>query len=213
MPYGVKRVDEKEGLIIYCCDKETVTNNKGQESIIIRYQLNVIWVLTITLDPAIIKKNIENSLRLPEIEYNNDIIFFGSKPKFSTHSRPFLIINKVIPIMAYETNMDSVSNLKQASRSALKQLVDTVRAAIENPESFNDNTDNETVFNILTYYNKKINEKTKILDLQPKSELFNQIQKDDRLGPWQIKELNNTIKQKGNKLIEKFILHIKNEKN
>ncbi|CAG8461461.1 9957_t:CDS:2 [Scutellospora calospora] len=217
MPYGVKRADEENGLIIYCCDKETITNTKGQQSTVIGYQPNVIWVLTVTFAPDIMKKNIENSLRLPNMEYNNDITFFGSRPKFPIHSGPFLIVNKAIPIMAYETNIDSVSNLKQASGSALKQLVDAIKYAIENPDVPLDSVSPSAspgpfdpsgpsdASDILRYYNKKINEKTKFIDLQPKSKLYDQIQKDDRLGPWQIKELNNNIKQKGNELIEKFI--------
>ncbi|CAG8482957.1 6982_t:CDS:2 [Scutellospora calospora] len=65
--------------------------------------------------------------------------------------------------------------------------------------------------NILSYYNKKINEKTKLVDLQSGSNLYNQIRNDTRLGPWQIKELNDNIKQIGNELIENFISYIKNE--
>jgi hypothetical protein len=55
---------------------------------------------------------------------------------------------------------------------------------------------------ILSYYNKKINEKTKIIDLQPKSDLYNQIHNDDRLGCWHIKELKDNIYKKGNEIIE-----------
>ena len=35
--------------------------------------------------------------------------------------------------------MDSVSNLKQASGSMLKQLIDAVKHAIENPDEENEN--------------------------------------------------------------------------
>ncbi|CAG8531669.1 7304_t:CDS:2, partial [Scutellospora calospora] len=211
MPYGVKRVDEEKNLIIYCCDKETITDSKGQQTNIVGYQPNIIWVLTMTLDSDIMKKNIENSLKIPNIEYNTDITFFGKEPLFPTHPGPFLLINKIIPMIAYETNIDSVANLKHASGSALKQLVDAVKHAIENPDKefdipFDPNS------NILSYYNKKINEKTKIVELQPKSLLYNQIQNNTRLGPWNIKELNDVIKQKGNELIEKSISEIKNEK-
>src|SRR5437762_2327622 len=43
---------------------------------------------------------------------------------------------------------------------------------------------------ILSYYNKKINKKTKIIDLQPRSKLYNQIQKDSNINP---NILNNHI--------------------
>ena len=139
MLYGIKKVDEEKGLIIYCCNKETISNTKGQQTTVIGYQLNVIWVLTLTSTPDTIKKNIDNTLNLPNTEYNNDITFFGSKPEFPTHSRPFLLINKAIPIIAYKTNMDSVSNFKHASGSVLKQLIDAVKHAIENSDEENEN--------------------------------------------------------------------------
>src|SRR5438477_119940 len=55
---------------------------------------------------------------------------------------------------------------------------------------------------ILSYYNKKINEKTNFTDLQPGSELYNQIQNDTRLGCWHKEELKNIIREKGKSLIE-----------
>ncbi|CAG8704434.1 3671_t:CDS:1, partial [Scutellospora calospora] len=127
MPYGVKKVDTDKNIIVYCCDKDTVTNSNG-------YQPNTIWVLTVTFDPVMMRKRIERSLSLPNIKYDNDITFFGREPILPTHSGPFLILDKVIPIMAYDTNMDSVTNLKITSQSAMQQLVDAVKAAIENPD-------------------------------------------------------------------------------
>ena len=56
MPYGVKKVDKEKGLIIYCYDKETINNTKGQQTTVIGYQLNVIWVLTLTSNPDTMKK-------------------------------------------------------------------------------------------------------------------------------------------------------------
>ncbi|CAG8482936.1 6981_t:CDS:2, partial [Scutellospora calospora] len=147
MPYGLKTIDKEKNLIIYCCDKEPVTNSKGEQSYIVRYQPNVIWVLTVTFDPDTMRKNIENSLRLPDIEYNNDIIFFRKEPSFPTHPRPFLLVNKIIPIMAYETNMDSTANLKQASRTALQQLVEAVKEAMKNPDVGSSN-DSKNLFSI-----------------------------------------------------------------
>ncbi|CAG8798737.1 358_t:CDS:2, partial [Cetraspora pellucida] len=111
-----------------------------------------------------------------------------------------------IPMMAYNTNMDSMSSLKYTTGSAMQQLVDAVRAAINNPtEKPSTAEENETTEDtssekpskeklpkediimeflfdckeILLYYNKKINEKTKFEDLQPGSDLFNLIQNDD----------------------------------
>ena len=55
---------------------------------------------------------------------------------------------------------------------------------------------------ILSYYNKKINEKTNFTDLQPSSELYDQIQNDTRLGCWHKEELKNIIRKKGKSLIE-----------
>ncbi|CAG8517714.1 2427_t:CDS:1 [Scutellospora calospora] len=80
------------------------------------------------------RKNIENSLRLPNMEYNNDITFLGKKLLFPTHPEPFLLVNKIIPFMAYETNIDSIANLKQASGTALQQLVEAIKEAIKNPD-------------------------------------------------------------------------------
>ncbi|CAG8532390.1 3753_t:CDS:2, partial [Scutellospora calospora] len=65
---------------------------------------------------------------------------------------------------------------------------------------------------ILSYYTKKINEKTEITELQPGSKLYIQIQNDDRLGSWHIKELKDIIKKRGNILIENFKTVIINEK-
>ncbi|CAG8678317.1 5455_t:CDS:1, partial [Cetraspora pellucida] len=98
MPYGVKRIDDKNNIIIYCCDKDNTTNTVG-------YQPNVIWVLTVTIDPKMTRKRIENSMKLG-LEYNTDITHFGIEPKFPTHTGPFLVVDKVIPMMAYNTNMD-----------------------------------------------------------------------------------------------------------
>ncbi|CAG8449425.1 8834_t:CDS:2 [Cetraspora pellucida] len=201
MPYGVKKVDEDKNIIIYCCDKNNQTNMIG-------YQPNVVWVLTVTIDPKSLKKKIENGLKL-DLEYNNNITFFGIEPKFPTHTGPFLLVDKIIPMMAYDTNMDSMSNLKFTTSSAMQQLVDAVKAAINNPENINNNDDDS----IISYYKKKINEKTKICDLQPGSELYDLIQNDNRLGTWHIKELNNIIKEKGKIIIEDFKSLIIHEKN
>ncbi|CAG8577254.1 4051_t:CDS:2 [Cetraspora pellucida] len=127
MPYGVRKVDESKNIIIYCCDKDNTTNISG-------YQPNVIWVLTITVNPKILRKKIECGLPLENISYNNDITYFGKEPRFPTHTGPFLLVDRIIPMMAYDTNMDSMANINFTARSAMQQLVDAVKAAIENKE-------------------------------------------------------------------------------
>ncbi|CAG8825656.1 5599_t:CDS:2, partial [Cetraspora pellucida] len=124
MPFGVKRVDEEKSIIFYYCDRDNQTN-------ITSYQPNVIWVLTVTADPKIIKERIENSLKIG-LKYNNDITHFGKTPKFPTHFGFFLIVNKVMPMMGYDINMDSMTNLKFTTGSAMQQLINTVKEMINN---------------------------------------------------------------------------------
>ncbi|CAG8724226.1 3756_t:CDS:2 [Cetraspora pellucida] len=133
MPFGVKKVDEEKNIILYYCDRDNQTNMTG-------YQPNVIWVLTVTVDPKIIKERIENSLKIG-LEYNNDITHFGKTPKFPTHFGPFLIVNKVMPMMGYDTNMDSMTNLKFTTGSAMQQLIDAVKEMINKPPETEDTRD------------------------------------------------------------------------
>lgn len=64
---------------------------------------------------------------------------------------------------------------------------------------------------ILDYYKKKINEKSNLKELQPKGNLYNQIQNDYRLGSWHKNELKNFIIQKGNEIINNLKTKIINE--
>ncbi|CAG8639878.1 6472_t:CDS:2 [Cetraspora pellucida] len=140
MPFGIKRVDKEKSIILYYYDRDNQTNMTG-------YQPNVIWVLTVIADLKIIKEKIENSLKIG-LEYNNDITHFGKTPKFPTHFGPFLIINKVMPMMGYNTNMDSMANLKFTIESAMQQLIDTVKKIINNPSNSEKSSEPEDTFDI-----------------------------------------------------------------
>ncbi|CAG8822369.1 6302_t:CDS:2, partial [Cetraspora pellucida] len=76
--------------------------------------------------------NRDNQTNMTSLEYNNNIIHFGKTPKFPTHFGSFLIVNKVMPMMGYDTNMDSMMNLKFTTGSAMQQLIDAVKEIINN---------------------------------------------------------------------------------
>ncbi|CAG8622555.1 3055_t:CDS:2 [Cetraspora pellucida] len=83
-------------------------------------------------DSKMTRKRIENSMKL-DLEYNTDITHSSIEPKFPTYTGPFLVVDKVIPMMTYNTNMDSMSSLKYTTGSAMQQLVNAIKAVINNP--------------------------------------------------------------------------------
>ncbi|CAG8785116.1 25396_t:CDS:2, partial [Dentiscutata erythropus] len=96
---------------------------------------NIAWIVTVTVDSKSLQNKIENTIQLnesvlkDELANLEDMLFFRIEPILSLSLlRIFLIINYGIVLFGYDTNMDSLYNLRLTGGVTLQQLIDAIKS-------------------------------------------------------------------------------------
>ncbi|CAG8855281.1 14028_t:CDS:2, partial [Gigaspora margarita] len=80
---------------------------------------NITWIVTVTVDPKSLQEKIDSTIQLNENVLKDDsvdledVLFFGTEPNSSIFLPGlFLIVNHEIVLFGYDTNIDSLYNLR-----------------------------------------------------------------------------------------------------
>ncbi|CAG8853079.1 6043_t:CDS:2, partial [Gigaspora margarita] len=113
MPFCIKP-PTSDGILSFGCEKGTVT---------------------VTVDSKFLQEKIDSTIQLNENVLKDDsvnlddVLFFGTEPNSSIFLPGlFLVVNHRIVLFGYDTNMDSLYNLRLTSSAALQQPIDTIKS-------------------------------------------------------------------------------------
>ncbi|CAG8838556.1 46190_t:CDS:2, partial [Gigaspora margarita] len=97
----------------------------------------ILLFVTVIVNPKSLQEKIDSTIQLNENVLKNnpvdleDILFFGTEPNSSIFLPGlFLIVNHGIVLFGYDTNMDSLYNLRLTGSAALQQLIDAIKSEV-----------------------------------------------------------------------------------